>query len=79
MPYFEAQQQSCYLSPSNSGCCAAVWQALQRGDTKIPYGNSCLTRLLADSMGAGTSRSTLIATCRCCSVHAGDLPQHRQP
>lgn len=31
----------------------------------VPYGESCLTRLLADSMGHERSRAILIATCRC--------------
>ncbi len=31
----------------------------------VPYGDSCLTRLLADSMGHERSRAVLIATCRC--------------
>jgi hypothetical protein len=40
-------------------------QALQLEDQEVPYGDSCLTRLLADSMGGGSSRAILIAACRC--------------
>jgi hypothetical protein len=39
-------------------------QALQRNEQQVPYGESCLTRLLADAVGHGRSRAVLIATCR---------------
>ena len=46
--------------------CAPV-QALRQNAASVPYGESCLTRLLADSMGQDRSRAVLIATCRCTS------------
>ena len=50
-------------------------QALQSGDPEVPYDGSCLTRLLADSMGAGSSRAVLIAACRCAQARRA-LPCH---
>ena len=40
-------------------------QAVQNGAAGVPYGKSCLTRLLADCMGYARSRVVLIATLRC--------------
>ena len=40
-------------------------QAVQSGAACVPYGKSCLTRLLADCMGYARSRVVLIATLRC--------------
>ena len=39
-------------------------QAVQNGAACVPYGKSCLTRLLADCMGYARSRVVLIATLR---------------
>ena len=39
-------------------------QAVQNNAEHVPYGKSCLTRLLADCMGYARSRVVLIATCR---------------
>lgn len=56
------------VQPVSAGaqvCCTALVQALQAGRAQVPYEESCLTRLLADSMGHDRSRAVLIATCRC--------------
>ena len=45
-----------------SGC---KLQAVHNNVKHVPYGKSCLTRLLADCMGYARSRVVLIATCRC--------------
>ena len=43
-------------------------QAVRNNAEHVPYGKSCLTRLLADCMGYARSRVVLIATCRSVSV-----------
>ncbi|BDA50927.1 probable Kinesin-like protein KIFC3 at C-terminar half [Coccomyxa sp. Obi] len=50
-------------------------QALQASRAQMPYEESCLTRLLADSMGTDRSRAVLIATC---SPLASDAAETRR-
>ncbi|KAK9907558.1 hypothetical protein WJX75_005941 [Coccomyxa subellipsoidea] len=50
-------------------------QALRQNAASVPYGESCLTRLLADSMGQDRSRAVLIATC---SPLASDAAETRR-